>query len=84
MLPTLTDLPDPGIEPVSPGLHVDSLPAELGFPGGLAGRKSACSAGDLASIPGLGRSPEKGTASHSSILAWRSPWTIHGFAESWT
>ena len=28
-----------------------------GFPGGSAGKGSACNAGDLASIPGLGRSP---------------------------
>ena len=26
-------------------------------------------------IPGSGRSPEEGTATHSSILAWRIPWT---------
>ena len=32
----------------------------LGFPGGSAGRESACNAGDLASIPGLGRSPGEG------------------------
>ena len=25
-------------------------------------------------IPGLGRPPEKGMATHSSILAWRIPW----------
>ena len=25
---------------------------------------------------------EKGKAIHSSILAWRIPWTIHGVAES--
>ena len=30
---------------------------------------------DMGSIPGLGRSLEKGTATHSSILAWRLPWT---------
>ena len=29
----------------------------LGFPGGSAGKESACSEGDLGSIPGLGRSP---------------------------
>ena len=29
----------------------------MGFPCGLAGKESACNAGDLASIPGLGRSP---------------------------
>ena len=27
--------------------------------------------GDLGSIPGLGRSLEKGKATHPSILAWR-------------
>ena len=26
-------------------------------------------------IPGLGRSPEKEMATHSSILAWEIPWT---------
>ena len=29
----------------------------LGFPGGSAGKESACNAADLSSIPGLGRSP---------------------------
>ena len=45
--------------------------------GGLssASKESACSERGLGSIPGLGRSPEKGTATHSSILAWRIPWT---------
>ena len=35
---------------------------EMGFPFGSAGEESACNAGDLRSIPGLGRSPgeEKG------------------------
>ena len=32
----------------------------LGFPGGLAGKESACNAGDLGLIPGLGRSPGEG------------------------
>ena len=32
----------------------------LGFPGGSAGRESACNVGDLGSIPGLGRSPGEG------------------------
>ena len=27
---------------------------------------------------------EMGVATHSSILAWRTPWTDHGSAESWT
>ena len=28
-----------------------------GFPGGSAGKESACNVGDLGSVPGLGRSP---------------------------
>ena len=38
----------------------------LGFPGGSDGKESACNAGDLSSIPGLGRSLEKEMATHSS------------------
>ena len=30
---------------------------------------------DLDSIPGSGRSPGGGMATHSSILAWRIPWS---------
>ena len=30
---------------------------------------------DVGLIPGLGRSPGGGVATHSSILAWRIPWT---------
>ena len=47
------------------------------FKGGLAGKESTYKVGDLGSIPGLERSPEKGKSTHSSILAWRIPWTIH-------
>ena len=32
-----------------------------GFPGGLDGKESSSNAGDLGSIPGLGRSPEEGS-----------------------
>ena len=32
----------------------------MGFPGGSTGKESACNAGDLGSIPGLGRSPGEG------------------------
>ena len=41
------------------------------FPGGSDGKDSACSAGGLGQEDPL----EKGMATHSSILAWRSPWT---------
>ena len=37
-----------------------ALTVKLGFPGGSAGKESACNAGDLGSIPGLGRSPGEG------------------------
>ena len=46
------------------------------FPRGSAGKESACNEGDLSSIPGLGDALEKGKATHSSILAWRIPWTV--------
>ena len=48
---------------------------------------SNLAAGDLGSIPGSGRSPEKGMATHSSILTWRIPRTeatVHGVAKSRT
>ena len=32
----------------------------MGFPCGSAGKESACNAGDLGSIPGLGRTPGEG------------------------
>ena len=45
------------------------------FPGGSDGKASACNAGDPGSVPGLGRTPGERMTSHSSILAWRIPWT---------
>ena len=36
---------------------------------------SACNVGDLGLIPGSGRSPGEGNATHSSTLAWKIPWT---------
>ena len=36
---------------------------------------NAGDARDLGSIPGSGRSPGEGTATHSSILVWKIPWT---------
>ena len=35
----------------------------------------AGAAEDLGSIAGLGRSPGEGKGNHSSVLAWRTPWT---------
>ena len=45
----------------------------MGFPGGSDGKKSACSARDPGLIPRSGRSRENVMATHSSILAWRTP-----------
>ena len=42
-----------------PGI-VRSTFSALGFSGGSAGKESACNAGDLGSIPGLGRSSGEG------------------------
>ena len=62
-----------------------------GFPGGSDGKASACSVGDLGSIPGLGRSPGEGNGNplQYSCLensmdggAWRA--TVHGVAKSRT
>ena len=47
----------------------------MGFPGCSDGKEYASKAGDPASISGLGRSSGEGIATHSSIFAWRIPWT---------
>ena len=47
----------------------------MGFPDGSDSKESAYNAGDLDSIPGQEDPLEKGMATHSSILAWRIPWT---------
>ena len=53
-----------------------SFLGRVGFPGGSGySKESACSAGDLGSIPGREDALEKEKETHSSILAWRSPWT---------
>ena len=45
----------------------------MDFPCGSAGKESVCYMGHLGSTLGLGRSPGKGMAIHSSILAQRIP-----------
>ena len=61
------------------------VPPDKGFLGGTSCYKKKknkkthknpfASSGDTGSIPGSGRSLGKGNAIHSSILAWRIPWT---------
>ena len=57
------------------------------FPGGSDGKESACNAGDLGSIPGLGRSPEEGYGNPLQYARLenstdRGAW-IHGVTKSW-
>ena len=57
-----------------PPWHFAWSTMHLSFPGSSDSKASACSAGDLGAIPGLGRSLEKEMATHSSTLAWKIPW----------
>ena len=59
----------------------------MGFPCSLVGKESACSAGDLRSIPGLGRSPGEGNGNTLQYpclgnLMNRGPWwaVVYGVA----
>ena len=65
--------------------------SHLLFPGGSDGKESACNAGDLGLIPGLGRSPGEGNGyplQYSGLEnfmdrgAWQA--TVHGVAKSRT
>ena len=60
------------------------------FPGGSDGKASAYNAGDLSSIPGLGRSPGEGNGNPLQYSCLENPmdrgawWaTVHGLAKSW-
>ena len=62
-----------------------------GFPGGSEVKVSACNAGDLGSIPGLGRSPGEGNGNPLQYSCLENPmdrgawWaTVHGVAKSQT
>ena len=58
----------------------------MGFPCGSAGKESACNAGDLGSIPGLGRSPGegKGYLLQYSGLENSMDCIVHGVSKSQT
>ena len=43
--------------------------------GAADSKEAACNAGDPGSIPGAGSPLEKGMATHTSILSWRTSWT---------
>ena len=64
---------------------------DLGFPGGSESKESACNAGDLDSIPGLGRSPGEGNVNPLQYPGLENPmdrgawWaTVHGVTKSQT
>ena len=54
------------------------------FPGGSAGKESACNAGDLGLIPGLKRSPGEGNPLQYSGLENFMDCTVHEVTRSWT
>jgi len=58
----------------------------LGFPGGSAGKESTCNAGDLGSIPGLGRYPGEGNSYplQYSDLENSMGCIVHGFTKTRT
>ena len=62
------------------------LQAILGFPGSSAGKESTCNAGDLSSIPGLGRSSGEGKCYllQYSGLENSIDCIVHEVAKSWT
>ena len=47
----------------------------LGLPGVAVVKNPPANAGDMGSIPGLGRSPGERNGIPLSIIAWRIPWT---------
>ena len=73
-----------------PGLGRDRIPipVSLGFPDGFLVAQM------VKNLPAMWETwvqsldwegpLEKGMATHSSILAWRIPWTVRGVAKSWT
>ena len=58
----------------------------LGFPGGSAGKESACNAGDLGSIAELGRSPGEGKRYPLQYSGLKNSMDniVHGVAKSRT
>ena len=55
-----------------------------GFPGGSADKNSACNAGDLSSIPGLGRSAGEAYGNPLQYSCQENSMDYHGVAESQT
>ena len=56
-------------------VNVDVINVPLGFPCSSDGKESAYNAGDWVQFLDLEDPLEKEMATHSSIFAWRIPWT---------
>ena len=63
----------------------------LGLPRWLTGKESACSEGDMGSVPGWGRSPGEGNGNPLQYSCLENPMdrgarraTVHGVAKNWT
>ena len=72
-------------------IYIFLLEAEGSFPRGSESKESACNAGDLGLIPGLGRSPGEGNGNPLQYSCLENPmdreaWqaTVHVVAKSWT
>ena len=48
----------------------------MGFSGGSDSKESACNAGDLGWIPGLGRSFGEGNGNSFQYSSLENPWTV--------
>ena len=57
---TLFSWPPKSLQMVTAALKLKDTCSLEGFPGGSAGKESACNAGDLGLIPGLERCPVEG------------------------
>ena len=68
-----------------------SMQRDRGFPDDSDGKESTCNAGDLSSVPGLGRPPGRGHGNPFKYSCLENPmdreawWAIvHGVTKSWT
>ena len=72
-------------------MHCALVVCILGFPGSSVVKNLPSNAGDVGSIPGLGRSPGEGIGNHLQYSCLGNPterrsWlvAVHGVAKSWT
>ena len=56
-------------------IQVEKWDVPTHMPWWLSGKESACNAGDLGSIPGLGKSPGEGNGNPLQYSFLKNPWT---------